>query len=387
MAILANSNPLLKSFTRHPVIWYLIGIIVFIEVVLRVLNLFIPIGQTENATQTARVEHPIYATSEWGREYWSEFYSLETQERPFVGWGRKEFSGRYINIDKDGRRKTWNPEGHQSKNIFMLGGSALWGTGARDEHTIPSEVSKMLHQSGYVYKVNNYGESGYAFFQEIVNLATLLQKGERPNLVIFYDGLNDVYNTYQAGSLSTIQNVNTAQSSSNTPLGHFRKSIATSLNEYSRIYVLSKEVAGAIRTKSDPRQKFQEAASGYSHSELDKLAETSAEHYINSVNLLDALSKNYGFKYLLFWQPTAYNKSLTELEKSSDPRTQDENLKYLYLATTNQIKKRNPNYFIDLSDALNNAETNYFFDFVHVSEQANDLIAKEMYNNIRPWLR
>ncbi len=67
----------------------------------------------------------------------------------------------------------------------MFGGSTLWGTGVKDEHTIPSFLQSFL---GKDYDVYNYGETGYVSMQELNYLLHMLAKGNIPEAVIFYDG-------------------------------------------------------------------------------------------------------------------------------------------------------------------------------------------------------
>ena len=47
--------------------------------------------------------------------------------------------------------------------------------------------------------VVNFGESGFVSTQGVIQLILELQSGNIPDLVIFYDGVNDVYAAYQSG--------------------------------------------------------------------------------------------------------------------------------------------------------------------------------------------
>lgn len=115
----------------------------------------------------------IYKNSPWAKQYFNDFENLEKEYYPFYEWRRKEFQSEFINISKDGIRKTWNPEYKEGINkIFVLGGSTVWGTGARDEWTIPSLLSKNLNKFKNTSFVVNFGDSGYVFTQEIIFLFT-----------------------------------------------------------------------------------------------------------------------------------------------------------------------------------------------------------------------
>ena len=73
----------------------------------------------------------------------------------------------------------------------MLGGSSLWGFGARDDQTIPSLLARSLDEQGWRVELKNLAEIGYVSTQEVIALTRELQAGYRPDLVIFYDGVND----------------------------------------------------------------------------------------------------------------------------------------------------------------------------------------------------
>ncbi len=73
---------------------------------------------------------------------------------PYVYWKRKPFAGKYINVDERGLRRTWNgklPEEKDSSaiiEVFMFGGSAMWGSGVSDDYTIASIVSRPFSRMG-----------------------------------------------------------------------------------------------------------------------------------------------------------------------------------------------------------------------------------------------
>src|SRR3954451_8179244 len=80
----------------------------------------------------------------------------------------------------------------------MFGGSTLCGIGARDHYTIPSFLSKMLTQAfPERIRVTNYGTTGFVNTQEMILLIRELQRGCRPQIVIFYDGYNDTFSAFQ----------------------------------------------------------------------------------------------------------------------------------------------------------------------------------------------
>ena len=74
----------------------------------------------------------------------------------------------------------------------MFGGSAVWGVGAPDDETIPSHLAALLNgELGVDANVRNLGRRGYVFTQEVIYLMRELQAGRRPDIVVFYNGVND----------------------------------------------------------------------------------------------------------------------------------------------------------------------------------------------------
>src|SRR5208337_2872249 len=75
----------------------------------------------------------------WATQYAQEFPQAErVQYKPYVVWRRAPFTGKTINIDSDGLRKTYYTACDQDAyTIWMFGDSGLWGAGLPDWETIP----------------------------------------------------------------------------------------------------------------------------------------------------------------------------------------------------------------------------------------------------------
>ena len=182
---------------------------VALEIVLRIVVAFSGLGPPDprEKAMLGRANLKIVRETDWGQEFFlREVEGLHATEFDLLtGWHAPEFHGKYLNIDAEGKRKTWNPEvpaGASTTKIFMFGGSTAWGAGARDEFTIASMLSKKLNAEaavGRAYIVHNYGQPGHSSLVEAAKLLQLLQEGERPDIVVFYDGGNDVLGAYQMG--------------------------------------------------------------------------------------------------------------------------------------------------------------------------------------------
>jgi hypothetical protein len=80
-------------------------------------------------------------------------------------------------------------------DIFFFGGNTMFGENLPDSQTIPSRfVAAYRNQNPQVsIRVKNFGIPHYYSKQELMLLTSLLFEGDRPDIVIFLDGLNDFY--------------------------------------------------------------------------------------------------------------------------------------------------------------------------------------------------
>lgn len=181
----------------------------------------------------------------------------------------------------------------------------MYGTGVPDWATLPSYLSRDLNaDSPDCVIVSNFGVEGYLTNQEIILLVELLKAGGHPNVVIFYDGLND------AGA---------AGPSFGPPKPHFyietikarvEGSFSGRFDFVRDSYTL--RLAGTIRGLLFQRH--------FSRSVLDELhtkAVATLDNYEANLGVAKALSRAYNFRIYCFWQPSLYygHKPLVPFEQ------------------------------------------------------------------------
>ena len=67
---------------------------------------------------------------------------------PYTVWKRRPYRGTYTTIDITGSRRTvGNSTSEDALDIWMFGGSAVWGVGAPDHETIPSHLAALLNST------------------------------------------------------------------------------------------------------------------------------------------------------------------------------------------------------------------------------------------------
>ncbi|MEP6571451.1 MAG: SGNH/GDSL hydrolase family protein [Gemmatimonadota bacterium] len=245
-----------------------------------------------------RPGHP-YAGEAWFPTYNSEFQSsLMMRWSPYVYWQRQAFAGQFINVDSTGFRRTIQaaPVGANPRRVWFFGGSTLWGTWQRDSHTIPSLVSAGLSQRGITnVEVRNFGETGYVFTQEVLRLVLELQAGERPDVVVFYDGANDLAASTMSPSCGIAQNEE--RRAFEFAFGRLLTSgRPREFRDFGRLFILR------------ARNQINDMLVGNGLAQprrLDTgpLATGVVRCYARTAGLVEALSREYGFRALYFWQP------------------------------------------------------------------------------------
>lgn len=322
-----------------------------------------------------------FAGSEWMASYPDEHERRIYQWRPYVHWRTAPLQGELINVGPDGVRRTWNGGACsevRSTKVFMFGGSALWGTGARDDFTIPSWVARELARLGYRgVCVINWGESGYVSTQEVIALLLLLRDGRVPAAVVFYDGINDIAAAYQRGVAGDPQNeINRIAEFNLTKRGgEMLVRGLTQIFRASNIYRLASGVRARVTPTEVERRSIQPNLAG------DVVAT-----YAANVDLVRRLGREYGFQTLFYWQPVAFvSKSLTSDEEQvvEQHRYLESLIRSAYARVTWEKRLRSRGDFRDLSGVFRGVPATIFIDFVHTSEAGNERIAAEMVKDLR----
>ena len=381
---------LVKSWDRKTFVFSLISLVLVLGAVeggLRVIQGLVNPGQGQVVDR--RLLCAPYRGQEWAEEYWREYNSAGNEYRPFVMWDRKKFSGRWINVDQSGVRRTWNPVfpvGVMPRTVYFFGGSTAWGTGARDDFTIPSHLSRMLNDNQPGYRVVNYGETAYTFPQELVQLVLLLRDGGRPDYVVFYDGFNDVYAAYQSGRVREHQNYDImarrmeGREEKKTMLDRLSREVS----RFMTVRTLANLAGGGLGDGEGGELLFEEIAAQYPKAKLEALSGDLIRQYEKNMDLLDHLARAYGFEYLCLWQPSLFTeKRVDPEEKDCDVRFRDQALADLYRKVHRNITGIANRNFHDVTDALAERSVPVYIDVCHISEEGNRLVADRILSLFR----
>jgi lysophospholipase L1-like esterase len=329
-----------------------------------------------------RVLAAIHDSESWLGLHYRELERLSDRWQPYVYFRQRPFEGRTVRIDADGLRATWSRpatddtgvahDPRRPVKILMLGGSSLWGFGARDDRTIPSHVARRLHARGIRAEVRNLAEIGYVSTQELVALMRELQRGYRPDVVLFYDGVNDTTSAMlERTTTVTTNEVNRAREFNllQSP-GRLTAALLGNLASGSAMYRL----AEAIRTRLGIAGAGRPALAD---DERKELAAGVIRGYEANVVMVRALGNAYGFQPLMVWQPDVFSK------RQPVPFEAEEAAKFDWVRPlfedVHRGLRESPALkadaaFLDLSGLLAGSDSLDFLDYCHVTEEANDVV-------------
>lgn len=313
----------------------------------------------------------------WARVYDRELQSLQAEWHPYVYWRTKPMRGVYITVDNSGRRRTWLHPAMVTTTpliVFMFGGSTMWGVGARDEFTIPSLVAKTLtKQFGRGVVVVNFGEMGYVSTQEVIALMRELRAGHVPDLVVFYDGVNDTVAAAQGGVAGIPMNEANRMAEFNLRRKlNWREGFAETL----ALFKVSRWLVRLVRHMPTPNRAASADAA---------LARAVVDRYMGNVQQVEVLARAFRFRAVFFWQPTLFGKEFFS------PR---EHRRYEYAETHGvrvgpffeevysafaRAKQVTPApHVYDLSGVFDDVPSTVFIDRWHLTEDGNRHVANAM---------
>lgn len=316
---------------------------------------------------------PALADAEWADQAATEFgetTAAGSTYTPYVSASLRDYQGRYVNIT-DRQRDTYTPEfaeGADPIDVWFFGGSTMFGYAAqRDQHTIPSEVVRLAEADDVAIRARNFGAPGYVNFQETVLLAQLLLAGEQPDLVVFYDGINDVAVQVQHayGGLGR--------------LGDLSDLAAPTMRRL---------LAGTLTGSDEPPDNpFPVVDPGRPPSSAD-IAEGTASAYGQGVELARTLADRYDFEVVHYWQPTMYTKDrLVDGEQELlEPLHLDEFRFDAFVDLSAATAAALPAGVVDLADALDGRQEPILNDQVHTNELGARLVAEAIYADLVPRL-
>ncbi len=302
-----------------------------------------------------RVNLPIYKDLEWPSVHFEEEKLLKSSYYDYIGWKRDDFKGQTINIVNGYRLNKIEEDFNFKKDVWVFGGSTIWGSGVRDHETIPAYLEQITNISTL-----NLGEFGYTSSQEL-NLYIKNIILHKPKVVLFYDGFNDVFhkcrseNNYYSGARESF----------------FKQKIMG--EKYVQSYTINffEPIKRIVA-------KFNLSVEKNSYFDCDKNQNKSkkiAQVLVNNWKIANSISKENNIKFVPILQPVAYftDSLVDHINLNEQIKLQFETV---YPLIIEEINKNNLSY-INLMDSLSDKKT-FFIDHVHLAPIGNKQIASDI---------
>ena len=332
-----------------------------------------------------------------------EFHATERiVYEPYTIWDRRYYPGDLVSIDLEGFRRTSNSsDAEDALNVWVFGGSTAWGEGAPDDETIPSHLAALMNSWGVDTTVKNLGERGYVSTQEVVLLYRELQAGRRPDVVVFYDGINDAAAASNwpevPGSHVSLHRIRDRFQFGEVP-SERRRDFVRSLGIYKASRIVLDRMEARQKTA---RQRQDDTDIDITPRHLDAnfrfLGGQAVDVWLANRELVMALGDEFGFTSLFMLQPSLWTdgKPLHVSEK----RILAEHLEIramTHIIVTRaemsailQERQRNgtlPSNVHDLADVFSTVEEPVYIDYVHTSGSGYRIVAEALHEKLREHL-
>ena len=370
-------------------LWHVVGLLLLLVVVAefgvegwRQVSRRLRYHQSTRPDRTAAAD--AYGGADWSSGYFDEFRrAVRVDWKPYVEWWQRPFTGDYLTLDERGLRRTPGENcPDEAIRILCFGGSTMMGLGARDEQTIPAVLARRLEELGHRATVTNYGQLGHNTTQELITLQQMLKRGERLDIAVFYDGINEMACAEQTGRADTLFNEARRRAEFNLLHPERRAELITAAI-----------IAAAPRTFRRLRQltglplrgPMPAGDADLSRIDLPRLAHEVISVYAANLSLVRLLARHYGFQPIFFWQPvitTKKCKTRDEQRWENDYTKDPARRRALYEAIIAERRSRpelaDAPDTVDLSALFDDWLEPVYIDLYHLSEAGNMAAAEAM---------
>lgn len=307
-------------------------------------------------------------------ETWSRPLVFE----PFTQFKERPFHGTYINVHAAGYRLSWGqatwPPNKDYFNIFVFGGSTIFGYGLSDNETIPSQLQMILrNKTGRKVCVYNFARGHYYSTQERILFENLLQSDYIPDAALFIDGLNDFYYYDNAPEGSDRLSAFIDESNQGSPGA--RKMIGELLEGLS-ISKLGKMLTNKLTPRSQPLPD----GFGFSKDDEERVDRVIAR-YLNNKKMIENAAGPQGTRVLFAWHPVptySYDLTYHQFVQRGFGQHMLSRLGYQRMYA-NILASGNPTEFSNLvwlGDMQKDLKAPLYVDLVHYTAHMSQMIAQ-----------
>src|SRR5579885_2929918 len=391
-----------NMFRRAATVWAQLGfLIIFLLLLDLVCWIFSPLTYLKSHDDPAVREYP---NDPGVREFAAVADKVRVKWHPYNYFLTTPLKARDVNINQDGIRTTWREPGNAGRprpiRIFVFGGSAIFGEYARDDYTIPSLLAKGLADRGLPVEVTNLGQEGFCSAQEVILLREQMLKGNIPDLVIFYDGVNDTATAFENRSpgLTYDELIRSREFDLLNPIYRPRLLGLAFYNaaRFSAAGLTAQWLAEHVLPRASYDVRLRVADVRFNAAGLravaaapnSALADAVVKTYVFNKEVVEALGARFGFRSLFFWQPAVFEKDRpAPFEKSMAAKWEKdfpgfESFFRLTYAALREVSAKE--HIVDLSRVFDGDARSYYTDDAHLTEAGNAVVVKAMLPRVRP---
>lgn len=309
-----------------------------------------------------------------------ERYRLQRESsHPFtqsiVAQPREEpFSGEFVTIDPAGFRHgidqaSWPPR----KNafvVFVFGGSTAFGYGVRDQDTVSSylqkELARMLPTEDVA--VYNFARGGFYSTQERLQFDILLTLGEKPDLAVFIDGLNEFSLPDEPPIFTAFETANATES--------LRSPLRAAVRALPLFLLLNPGSRG---------ERFADHVARSAGNRAGEAPRAPAEllaRYIANTNIIRALGKAYSVTTRFVWQPIPVFEYDLQHHPAWKGHIGKRHTRGFELMQSQQESSPTPG-LVSCAEIQRSIAAPLYIDHVHYNPQMSRLLAECIANGLR----
>jgi len=210
-----------------------------------------------------------------------------------------------------------------------------------------------------VANIVNYGENGYTSTQGLIRLQMELQRGNIPDVVVFYDGVNDLYGAFFNRIAGYPINVHNRYAEFNVSQRFYPQGM------FPHFMRVSGKILGSFGEQNKYDYPNEEAQEG-----LQSV-------YLANVRMVEALAKEYEFTPLFYWQGSIHTKDQwSEAEEKIAQGDEREEVPYEDISL--EMIGASRGSVVSLVDVFDSVTSTIYIDSVHITESGNDIIGSYM---------
>ncbi len=293
----------------------------------------------------------------WLAQYISEYFPVPLLYDSYLTVRVADTSGQYVNVTSRVRHSYAPPgaaDDDAALEVWFFGSSALYGQGQRDDHTIPSEVARLAEADGVDLRVQNFGVPGYRAWQDAVLMGQMLTERPAPDLIVMYEGFNDIMATLMPGSPTEVD-------------AGWSDDVRRALRE-------SGAAIGGTTDEDDP---------------IPRTTGTSPQNAANVFNRSARFARDIagarGVPLVQYLQPSVWTRDLAVDDATLANIGADREWHDNFGAAWNQARAlMTVDGVIDLGDTLDDLDELVYEDDAHHNEHAAHVVAEAMYANLAP---